>query len=604
MTIYALTGCLDGLVYYVDFDVPGPIPLDQNAVYSFSSSSETICGTLISTYQIPIATTTYQVIQQETDCFSCLDGLGIASLVFTSCTSSDVYDISLGSFLTEGFLPTLGLVYSFDVTPAVAIPQLCKVFSGTSNVVATYTLTPQVSYPSYTDCGKCAERGRIVTINGCDGFTYYAEVPAGTLVGDLILFTPIGEYFEGYFCGVVDVDAPREVPTINFITNYGDNFDCEYCTTGGENPGGYTRRTLTSCLDGSTIVVDVSSLYSVGQSTFVSVDGGSTLSSCFEIGEETNDPLTYSVQIGYEPRNGCQDCIDCNGAYFEFSACTGGTYNVFTRQYINLNTSTTPEFYNDPLYGCGSVNFYYLGGNLLTSAIPINRVATFSSCTECDSYTPQLWLVQGCGAVNTPLIMDMTNFSATTAIGQVYKYELINIDSPFCFSLLNEYTDPYSNITQLDYLPLTSSSYTDCDSCIATTDYAIVIVECGTSDFQIVNIPGVNFNEIIQFINDNGSVVIKDGVGRCYTPVTEFCVFESTLYPTFSPYSLHLDCESCNIPFSAGTPTGICVICCPCTTGTTINQIYGPNPTWTNQQGYGIVLLDAIVLGGPNGWNN
>jgi len=105
-------------------------------------------------------------------------------------------------------------------------------------------------------------------------------------------------------------------------------------------------------------------------------------------------------------------------------------------------------------------------------------------------------------------------------------------------------------------------------------------------------------------LGENDSVIIKDGIGRCFSLVGNICVAESEIFPSFTPYSLHTDCETCNVPFSAGTPTGICVICCPCTTGETINTVYGPNPTWTNAYGKAIVLLDAIVLGGPNGLNN
>ena len=53
-------------------------------------------------------------------------------------------------------------------------------------------------------------------------------------------------------------------------------------------------------------------------------------------------------------------------------------------------------------------------------------------------------------------------------------------------------------------------------------------------------------------------------------------------------------------PLSAGTEYNVCVIDC---SGNTIS-ITPPHPTWTNEQGHAVVLLDAIVLGGINGLNS
>jgi hypothetical protein len=63
-----------------------------------------------------------------------------------------------------------------------------------------------------------------------------------------------------------------------------------------------------------------------------------------------------------------------------------------------------------------------------------------------------------------------------------------------------------------------------------------------------------------------------------------------------------LDCEVCENPppISAGTEYNVCVIDC---SGNTVS-ISPPHPTWTNEQGKAVVLLDAIVLGGMNGLNN
>ena len=60
------------------------------------------------------------------------------------------------------------------------------------------------------------------------------------------------------------------------------------------------------------------------------------------------------------------------------------------------------------------------------------------------------------------------------------------------------------------------------------------------------------------------------------------------------------DCSECNAPLSAGTESKICIIDC---SGDTIT-IIPPHPTWTNEYGKAVVLLDAVVLGGINGLNS
>jgi len=63
------------------------------------------------------------------------------------------------------------------------------------------------------------------------------------------------------------------------------------------------------------------------------------------------------------------------------------------------------------------------------------------------------------------------------------------------------------------------------------------------------------------------------------------------------------DCGTCLNGFSAGTESQSCNLCWD-GTGYTTSVISAPHPTWTNQYGQSINMLDSIVLGGPNGLNN
>lgn len=58
-------------------------------------------------------------------------------------------------------------------------------------------------------------------------------------------------------------------------------------------------------------------------------------------------------------------------------------------------------------------------------------------------------------------------------------------------------------------------------------------------------------------------------------------------------------------PLSAGTEYKVCVWCCACSASPneSLFKVVPPHPIWTNERGKDVMLLDAIVLGGPNGLN-
>lgn len=75
--------------------------------------------------------------------------------------------------------------------------------------------------------------------------------------------------------------------------------------------------------------------------------------------------------------------------------------------------------------------------------------------------------------------------------------------------------------------------------------------------------------------------------------------------PNYSAVTLYSGCGEClqdTLEFiTAGTPYETCVICCPCGTGTTVNSVSTPHPTWTNGSGDVVIQASAVQLGGMNG---
>ncbi len=65
-----------------------------------------------------------------------------------------------------------------------------------------------------------------------------------------------------------------------------------------------------------------------------------------------------------------------------------------------------------------------------------------------------------------------------------------------------------------------------------------------------------------------------------------------------TPISTYGTPEEALAPLSAGTEQLVCILDC---SGNTVT-IHPPHPTWTDSNGKAIVLLDAIELGGQNGF--
>jgi len=82
--------------------------------------------------------------------------------------------------------------------------------------------------------------------------------------------------------------------------------------------------------------------------------------------------------------------------------------------------------------------------------------------------------------------------------------------------------------------------------------------------------------------------------------IKEFVAATVTVVPAATLVRKKRTASTASTELSAGTETKICIIDC---SGDTIT-IIPPHPTWTNEYGKAVVLLDAVVLGGINGLNS
>jgi hypothetical protein len=141
---------------------------------------------------------------------------------------------------------------------------------------------------------------------------------------------------------------------------------------------------------------------------------------------------------------------------------------------------------------------------------------------------------------------------------------------------------------------------TDCCVCLSglTESLNFKFIQCGTS--------GEIYIEATNFCEQFGAPTIGVIYGIKFGSDASFCAtFDKlTLTTGTTNYSYFsggfANCEDCIPPISAGTEYNVCIIDC---SGNTVS-ITPPHPTWTNEQGHAVVLLDAIALGGMNGLNS
>jgi len=147
-----------------------------------------------------------------------------------------------------------------------------------------------------------------------------------------------------------------------------------------------------------------------------------------------------------------------------------------------------------------------------------------------------------------------------------------------------------------------NSLYEDCCDCLSNrgaNPLHFKFIRCNT--LEEIDIESAGFCD--QFVTPTIGMIYEIQFGLD----TPFCATFTGLTSTGETFYSYvsgpfLSCEDCENPppISAGTEYNVCVIDC---SGNTVS-ITPPHPTWTNEQGHAVVLLDAIALGGMNGLNS
>jgi len=190
--------------------------------------------------------------------------------------------------------------------------------------------------------------------------------------------------------------------------------------------------------------------------------------------------------------------------------------------------------------------------------------------------------------------------AGTLSINDVISF-YVDEAGPFCGTVLSVSTD--------SHVGLYDSPYNSCCECLsgAALVQSFIFENCVTK--ESINV------DLTTFCNTANFAPFSENVFKFYevaNPTNNFCakyISNSRTSGTtnYEPESeIYQNCSECEngVPRSANTEVFICEICCPCTTGATINSVVPPHPVWTDSQGTAVIQLNMVVLGGENGLNS
>jgi hypothetical protein len=258
-----------------------------------------------------------------TSCYECyLNDDPTYNVFFQSCLDNEVYSIPLNLI---GFLPLLGEIYFLDFTIEGKPFQSCFTVVGLEPIENNKVVFNSISLP-YVDCEECFTNNlvRYIVQDCVSGEFHVIGYPSTGLVG-LVTYTPIGEVDQ--YCGNILEITTSEPIDSSLITILG-RVECEDCLSAVAK-----KRILTNCLNGNQVVVWSSLLFTEGNITHIQTGEG-----CYEIGPETELEVTINEFLDFDNYPSCQECIQCNGVHYFYSACTPD-YN------ITSISSTSPGYY-------------------------------------------------------------------------------------------------------------------------------------------------------------------------------------------------------------------------------------------------------------------
>ena len=402
-----------------------------------------------------------------TSCYECyLNDDPNYQVFFRSCLDGEIFPILLSSI---GLLPLLGVTYFLDFTAYGKPIQSCFTVIGLQPSSRVNTVLNSISVP-YVDCTECFTNNLIrYRVQDCVSGDIHVIGYPSTGLENLVTYTPIGEVDQ--YCGNILEITTSEPIDSSLVTILG-KVDCEECLSAVAK-----KRILTNCLNGNQEVVWGSVLFSEGNITHIQTGEG-----CYEIGPETELEVTLNEFLDFDNYPSCQECIQCNGVHYFWSACTPN-YN------ITSISSTSPGYYtylqvfdqsNNILWFTDGSSFTLVKFNVLSQTV----INSYSLSVQIQGF---LFLHPTNNKIYFKNGATLRSFdTVTTAVNLVYI-------SPYGGDFGNYYYDP---TTDKIWLP---NFYTT----------VIIVFNLTTTVSQVINLP-YSYPKPITYNPNNNKIYVVD----------------------------------------------------------------------------------------------
>jgi len=576
--------CIDGISSSINFNVFSPSTGEiWSATNDLTTRGINYCYEMTSSTDVPGSVFSAQTLYET--CDDCLrDNYGVIRI--SDCIGNSIYFVTYDSFID---VPIIGEVFNGSISvegrpisSCFTIDDIIQYSEGEYNAqllsekLGTIT-TLNTVYTGCTDCVtgstvsydviRCTDE--IIDCVGLIGFQ-------SALVNHVI------SYSNGVdlYCGVVGKPSPSPCSfEYTFISDFGiyEGPQCEECLLSGN-----TKLLLSDCLNPDrTQIVWASALYNNGEVSSLSTDLG-----CFTVVGPTDDRVTINYYLNFDPTPTCQECIECNGFTIEWQACDGSNSGITTSyQFVSLGDI----FYHPFFSRCVVVTGVSQGNN---GSDYVYNFETFVDCSSCNVDTNRtLYVATACTSATTYVF----NVSVPSTANPGDTYQLSWGSVPFiCVTL----TEPVGEGLETgEYF--TSDDEITCEEC-SSINIGVRAINCSTGQYSVFNLTQEDY--VRHYYSSPREFYVFKTNGECYFIANPCPQKPTDITSTITNYyDICFDCTpDPPPPISAGTEYNVCVIDC---SGNTIT-ITPPHPTWTNEQGHAVVLLDAIVLGGINGLNN
>jgi len=224
---------------------------------------------------------------------------------------------------------------------------------------------------------------------------------------------------------------------------------------------------------------------------------------------------------------------------------------------------------------------------------------SFVDCNECQNAN---FVFRDCVTGNPIYITIPSALDSLGSPTPSFSYNIALIDplsGTGCYTYIN---DINTTETGVSIPPQGSGEWPNCLSCIQGSGGNFEFVSC-LDDQVFVEIDAQSILDIPQ-LNKTYFLDTEEGTNGCFTFLggyTGGTPSQETLNKSVGPFGLCEECcENC-LPISANPEYNVCVICCPCGTGTTVNEITVPHPVFTGLYGNSVTQMNSVQLGGQNG---